>query len=348
MSAFHRQSKSQNGTSMPPSALSGILQAAQALGSIGAPKGSLENASSSTTTAGTDTLHNSAESSSFSPAGGYTTGIANQNHQATKPGGAASGNASSVTMSQTPQFDTQRRLQNYGRHPDELHMNASGPGPSQRGTQMSPRDQQSSGAPPRIALEHATMEGSQYTNNPPTLSSNSRPGTMGGNPAPYSVPTLQQGSSYQQDPYSTPLRAATVTQSHTKSRSSPQVGYDQAYTPRTLGEGGGDSQFTSPTNQRYIPQSQQRNVSNTPLGLADIRPRADSSLEAGLPGANPYSYDGNASIPTNSNYLAPWAIYAFDWCKWPAAGSDAGKLAAGSYLEDGHNFVRTLFLELPS
>ena len=89
---------------------------------------------------------------------------------------------------------------------------------------------------------------------------------------------------------------------------------------------------------KYVP-GQQRNVSNTPLGLADIRPRADSNLAEGLPGANPYSYDGATSQPTNSNYLAPWAIYAFDWCKWPAHNSDAGKVAVGSYLEDGHNFV---------
>jgi WD repeat-containing protein 68 len=58
-----------------------------------------------------------------------------------------------------------------------------------------------------------------------------------------------------------------------------------------------------------------------------------------LPGANPYSYDGANAVPTNSNYLAPWAIYAFDWCKWPAQNHDAGKVAVGSYLEDGHNFV---------
>lgn len=134
---------------------------------------------------------------------------------------------------------------------------------------------------------------------------------------------------------------------HNYSRSSPAApagGFESAqstqYTyPPTPGNLAAEP-FASPT-QKYTP-GQQRNVPNTPLGLADIRPRADSSVgEPLLPGANPYSYDGTNAVPTNSNYLAPWALYAFDWCKWPAQNGEAGKLAVGSYLEDGHNFVST-------
>ncbi|CAK7262721.1 hypothetical protein SEPCBS57363_000187 [Sporothrix epigloea] len=77
---------------------------------------------------------------------------------------------------------------------------------------------------------------------------------------------------------------------------------------------------------------------NTPLGLADIRPRADSSLSDGLPSG----FDQANNQPGTSNYLAPWALYAFDWCKWPSTGKGAGKLAIGSYLEDGHNFIQIL------
>lgn len=143
-----------------------------------------------------------------------------------------------------------------------------------------------------------------------------------------------------QDPYSTPARPATLN--HNYSRSSPSAGFEgQGFTPFSNTAGGGESgQYSSPSTQKYAPQNQTRNISNTPLGLADIRPRADSNLSDALPGANPYSYDGANAMPTNSNYLAPWAIYAFDWCKWPAQGQDAGKVAVGSYLEDGHNFVR--------
>lgn len=90
---------------------------------------------------------------------------------------------------------------------------------------------------------------------------------------------------------------------------------------------------------KYNAPGSQRNFSNTPLGLADIRPRADSGMSDGGPGG--VGQDVSNTQPGPSNYLAPWAVYAFDWCKWPPQGNGAGKLAVGSYLEDGHNFVRT-------
>ena len=80
-------------------------------------------------------------------------------------------------------------------------------------------------------------------------------------------------------------------------------------------------------------------MSHSPLALADIRPRADSSLDDAFGGPTGFD-DGSEKVPTNSNYLAPWAVYAFDWCKWPVQGGNgAGKIAIGSYLEDPHNYV---------
>jgi len=61
-------------------------------------------------------------------------------------------------------------------------------------------------------------------------------------------------------------------------------------------------------------------------------------MSDGVPGSIAYEF-ANAQ-PTPSNYLAPWALYAFDWCKWQTHGNSAGKVAIASYLEDGHNFVR--------
>lgn len=244
-------------------------------------------------------------------------------------------------------FETPRRQQGYARHPDELHLGDADGAAAQKGP-LSPRDYGAAGAP-RINLEQATPETSNYQSNlpgplqsggathrPPTLSSNSTP----------SVPGLQ--TTMPADPFATPLRS-NQNLSHNYSRSSPSTAYDgQPYQPYTTTPGGGSelSQFSTPSSLKYAP-GQQRNVSNTPLGLADIRPRADSTLsDAVLPGANPYSYDGANAVPTNSNYLAPWAIYAFDWCKWPSHNNDAGKVAVGSYLEDGHNFVSLLCLGL--
>ena len=50
-----------------------------------------------------------------------------------------------------------------------------------------------------------------------------------------------------------------------------------------------------------------------------------------------------------SSYLAPWATYAYDWCKWPVnGGSSCGKMAVGSYLEDPHNFIQILDTHIES
>jgi WD repeat-containing protein 68 len=94
--------------------------------------------------------------------------------------------------------------------------------------------------------------------------------------------------------------------------------------------------------QKYYSSTPSGAASHSPLGLADIRPRANSSMdqEGGMGHGNAMMTEHN-KVPSNSNYLAPWSIYAYDWCKWNVpGGNSAGKMAVGSYLEDNHNFVR--------
>ena len=322
-------SSQHNAQQMPPGAASGVLQAAQNLGSIGAPTGNLNSAISGRTAAATSSQSStSTESMSGSTyAGGQPAPPSSYGLQ--QPNSSSS-SSTSGTMNQPQQFETPRR----SRHPDELHMPPINMG--SRGA-LSPRDYAPTG--PRIGLEQAAPEASQYqgAGQLPGSLQPGRPAAMTANTAPV-VPTIPQA----QEQYTTPSRTSTLSLSHNYTRSSPAAGFDgQGYPPFSATTPGSNDQgsFSSPTNQKYTPQNTQRTVSNTPLGLADIRPRADSSLSDGLPGANPYSYDGANAMPTNSNYLAPWAIYAFDWCKWPAHNHDAGKVAVGSYLEDGHNFV---------
>ncbi|RKF63094.1 putative WD repeat-containing protein C17D11.08 [Erysiphe neolycopersici] len=102
------------------------------------------------------------------------------------------------------------------------------------------------------------------------------------------------------------------------------------------------SQFPGSTSQKYTPQSSQRAFSITPLGLADIRPRAGSGVSENTSETNTHSHDATSIVPKICNYIAPWAVYAFDWCKWPVQGQDAGKAALGSYLEDSQNFIQVL------
>lgn len=177
-----------------------------------------------------------------------------------------------------------------------------------------------------------------------------RPPAIPSKTAP-TIPTIQppvsQHSDQHQQVLAEPQRPGmnvNTNMAHSYSRSSPAGGYDasssnyHSYTPTTPGGGtSSSSQFMSPSDMKYGAPGSQRNISNTPLGLADIRPRADSSMSDGGPGG--IGYDPTQAQPGTSNYLAPWAIYAFDWCKWAPQGNSAGKLAVGSYLEDGHNFV---------
>ncbi|KAH6982756.1 WD40-repeat-containing domain protein [Ilyonectria destructans] len=162
-------------------------------------------------------------------------------------------------------------------------------------------------------------------------------------------PQHHHHQSQSQLPYSSSGSSSkpSLSMSHSYSRSSPAAAYEgsssyHAYTPTTPG---GASQLMSPSDpSKYNAPGSQRNISNTPLGLADIRPRADSSMSDGTHG--PLGYDLANAQPGTSNYLAPWAIYAFDWCKWAPQGNGAGKLAVGSYLEDGHNFIQILDSQL--
>jgi DDB1- and CUL4-associated factor 7 len=155
--------------------------------------------------------------------------------------------------------------------------------------------------------------------------------------------------------YTLPTRSNTISQmqagsSHSYSRSSPAgLQEHQKYIPFTGTPASGSSSSqgmdtaAGQLQQRY-PQTPQQTfyASQTPTGgasaqsplvLDQIRPRANSSL-------NDDSNMFGEIQATNSNYVAPWAAFAFDWCKYPMMNGDsAGKMAIGSYLEDPHNFV---------
>lgn len=197
-----------------------------------------------------------------------------------------------------------------------------------------------SGSAPGISVHQATPQGTNYSNvaansSLPGVLQPGRPGASSINTAPSAVPTLPQLSSHsQQHP---PTRPSVSSHSHSYSRSSPAGLDHQKYVPFTSTPE--NSKFASPPNQRYTTsQTPQGGGAYSPLGLADIRGLADDPQSA-----NPLTGDGYPSVATNSNYLAPWPVYAFDWCKWPvpqqSSGEGAGKMAIGSYVEDGHNFV---------
>ena len=205
------------------------------------------------------------------------------------------------------------------------------------------------GDAPGISLHQATPQETQY----PIVSGGSslpgslqpgRPGASASITAPSTIPTLPQlqNPSQQNTNLSRPSTASTAGHAHSYSRSSPAGLDTPTYSPFMNAQE--NTKYVSPPSHRYTSSQTLQGDSNySPLGLADIRPLAESGLD-GPQSANPYSNDSFPAFPTKSNYLAPWAVYAFDWCKWPVqhpnSAESAGKMAIGSYVEDGHNFVR--------
>ncbi|KAH6620470.1 WD40-repeat-containing domain protein [Boeremia exigua] len=279
------------------------LGQAAQLGSIGSPHGNLRVATAGTTSAGTDAF--------------------------AAPGSAA---------------------------PDEQH--AAPPAAQQQQQQQQPPPSQSQsqsqmygGPAPNVGLQQATPQGAHYSTPaslpslPGSLQPAQRPGPASANTAP-SVPTQNIASNA--NSYTLPTRSNTIqsqpASAHTYSRSSPAgMGPDQKYIPFSNTPEQSKYAATTPS-QKYYPATPAAGAAQAPLGLADIRPRANSSMdpEGGLGASNAFVAEQNKTA-TNSSYLAPWSIYAYDWCKWNVpGGNSAGKMAVGSYIEDNHNFIRIL------
>lgn len=257
--------------------------------------------------------------------------------------------ASSIPNS-SQSFETPRRSQTYGRRPEELHIPFSGTSMGQQSSKDLPRSTSyhstqdvGAGLTPGINVQQATPQANQFSNTQggslPGALQPGRPGHPTINTASSSIPGLPHSSNKPLSAQS--ARSSTGGQAHSYSRSSPAGMDQQKYVPYTNTPE--SSKYTSTPTHKYSSQTPQGDSIYSPLGLADIRPLADQEMSDGPSSANPYSNDGLLSVPTNSNYLAPWAVYAFDWCKWPVqqhvSKDGGGKMAIGSYVEDGHNFV---------
>ncbi|KAI0390766.1 WD40 repeat-like protein [Xylariaceae sp. FL0594] len=231
---------------------------------------------------------------------------------------------------------------------DELHISPTSM--SHTAGQMSPRDFTTAPGP-QIKLEQPSSQpvNPQYQPSAvPNVLQPGRPAPMTTNTAP-SLPTMSGPIQQSPGDYSSPTKPSLNMSHSSYSRSSPADPYDGSthsgyspYAPTTPGGSANpsQSQYMSSQEGKYGAPGSQRNVSHTPLGLADIRPRADSSLSDSQPGT--MGYELANSQPSTSNYLAPWALFALDWCKWRPQGKGAGKVAIGSYLEDGHNYIQIL------
>lgn len=252
-------------------------------------------------------------------------------------------------------FNTPQRRHTH-RQSNDLRIPSNAPSTAQPYTpqqQPQPYDQGSYSAAPAFNVQQATPQGSQSAAPsvvPSNASLSSVPGALqpaGGATrpvpssaysAPHTIPTMQIQTNAQQYAQQSPSRSGTL---HSHSRSSP-TGMDgsQRYIP--FNQTPTQTPVTSNPKAYNLTHTQTgAGPSHSPLNLTDIRSRAVSDANDGAAGTTTlFSY---SDAPTNSNYLAPFPTYAYDWCKWPVLGpSSAGKMAVGSYLEDPHNFIQIL------
>lgn len=311
-----------------------LFQASQTLGSVGVPTSHYSRNNTVVNAVGT--------AGPLFSSGDNTTAVngANTMTSAHPP----TGNSAPITPTNRPgtQFEPTHRALAYARQPEELHMSNSGGGGMEGHQYQSHPSHYNPGDSLSIHLQPSTPQYNNTapgTNVPGALQPGplNRPTTLASNTAPGSIPTLPQLSTQMQLSPQT-NRSAAMSHSHGYSRSSP-AGMDQPkYKP--FSNTSEANKFTSPIASSYASQMQQAS-SYSPLGLADIRPRADTGYTDGTMSPTALPEVDAPQYPTNSNYLTPWPIYAVDWCKWSPKQntSQAGKLAIGSYLEDNHNFV---------
>ncbi|KAJ5280810.1 hypothetical protein N7478_006182 [Penicillium angulare] len=248
-----------------------------------------------------------------------------------------------------PSFDSPRRSAVFARQPEELHIPSTGlinpnlsrqppshdypttPDTGAGATQVPSINVQSSSQ----SLQYGGSSGNSNNTLPGALTAGgqNRPPAVSINTAPTVVPTMQQPASQQTN------HRSSMINTHGHSRSSP-AGFDQSmYRQHGAPEG---SKYPTSPGAGYPPQTPQGSK-YSPLGLADVRLPGDHLLGDSLMSPGSLPYNGDSHVPTNSNYVAPWPIYAVDWCKWPISGSSSsfgGKLALGSYLEDNHNYIQ--------
>lgn len=251
-------------------------------------------------------------------------------------------------MSNPASYDSHRRSAVFSRQPEELHIPPTGlinPNLSRQSSSHDyPATPDGGARLPSINVQQSSQYGGDGNNSSTALpgalqpGNQNRPAAVSINTAPSVVPTMSQSSSSQTN------HRASMINSHGHSRSSP-AGFDQSM----YKQHGAPDGSKYPSSPGGFPPHTPQGSKYSPLGLSDIRPSGEHMLSEALmnPGISSMPYNnGDNQVPTNSNYVAPWPIYAVDWCKWPITGNSGfgGKLAMGSYLEDSHNYVCAFIL----
>ena len=312
----------------------GLIQAAQTLSSVASS--ATHSRSSSIAAANNTSFYNSSNvSTPLAGIGGYPSQSVGSSHQS----GANSYTTTPSYTNADAYFEPQRPTGTYRRPSEELHLSSAHRRPSDMNNyQMMPSyGSGDSGAYLQQQTPSQQSQPSASGHIPGALQSGSsgRPGMNSMNSASGAAGGLPQLNTQMQEP-TTPSRPQMSGHSHSYSRSSPAGLDQQKYKPYS---NTGETPRIAPP-QNFLAQSS--NSSYSPLGLADIRPGTESGLPDGPLSPSPWGQaHADNLLPAPSKHVAPWPIYALDWCKWPVRhnGIDCGKIALGSYSEDKNNYV---------
>ena len=328
-----------------PNLASAIFQSSSGFGVVAAPSLQRLVSADTTTGAGTDSFAN--EQNGSHAHGKRQVAASLQSGVRATDSMSAPG---STMPNEAQQYSTPRRTHTQ-RQSEDLRLPSQSMQYTPQQHQPSYAESPYSAAPPAFSLHHATpgsQPGSVVPSNagstvPGSLQPGGRPGISSGYSAPNTVPTMQSPAiqtNAQQHAPAQPLSRSNTLHSH--SRSSP-AGMDNSQKYIPFNQTPAQTPTTSNPKAYNLSHTQNPGAgpSHSPLNLTDIRSRAVSDANEGIAGTSTSS--SYADTPTNSNYLAPFPTYAYDWCKWPVlGGSSAGKMAIGSYLEDPHNFIQIL------
>ena len=345
----------------------GLFQSANALSSVGQPN-ARRPSNNRTTSAGTDLLNtpDAYPSPSYGSGGGKVNNTREPSHTAMSSDPLASASAAAAE----PHTTTPRRQHSHRASYDLRSLPSNAPPLNYQYTPTHQQSQQQSYQP----------SPNKYSSQPPPsfnlhqASPNTLPQPANTVPSSANLPSSLQVQTGARAPASSAYTASGAGASNSNMQPHHIQTNAQAYTSQPPSRQGTSHSHSlsspagmdglSSTGQKYIPFNQTPTQtpsssnpkaynalssgtpavgpSHSPLNLTDIRSRTISDANEPAMGTNMlFNYPDTAS---NSNYLAPFPTYAFDWCKWPVqgGGSSAGKMAVGSYLEDPHNFIQIL------
>ncbi|KAI5844437.1 WD40-repeat-containing domain protein [Morchella snyderi] len=367
----HRSNSNTNSPEAPP-ASSSLIQAAQALAGIGAPKpaGNFQqpqqqhsqqqhqqssrggDTSLRVQTSSSNLNVNTSSSGGITPIHSGSTVSAGGFSAPSSAGGVGFGNSVPIPQSSIDKLPAPLQIQ---QQPTKKNLSFNFPSPTKLPNQgdlySSPVGDYSGHRPSDpIQAQQLSSGGQQpqyqaYHAAQPSSATGGRPQIQNITTAPGAVPQIATSSGggipAQQGQPSMHRTNTTGGLSHSSSNKySPNINTNLPRDAESSPSASGSRKYTHPgaLTPTYTNSSQHSHSGSTSTGM-------------GLPGMTTGSSSstreredvvGGIGAVGNGRWMSPYALYALDWCKWPVSNGGYGRVAMCSYAEDSHNYIQIL------